>query len=83
MDYNRSLHTFHTACHVKNLLQPYYLDSDITKDQFKTIAKKVTTKFLDQFTENELKKSLLFSPKRMFRVKQLVDEELNHFISQS
>jgi hypothetical protein len=67
---------FHTACQVKTLLQPKFLAKEITAEQFKTIAKKVTTKFLQMQTPEDLKKPLIISPERLSAIKRLLDEEI-------
>lgn len=71
----RYLHSFHTVCHIRTLLEALY-PSDLDKEEYKKVAKTVTAQFIGSLSENDFVKPLVLSPTRKDKIQRLLDQEL-------
>ena len=71
----RYLHSFHTVCHIRTLLEPLY-PKDLDREEYKNVAKTVAAQFFGGFSEEDYVKPVVLSPTRKTKIQQLLDQEL-------
>jgi hypothetical protein len=76
----RKCHLSHALFHTKSLLEPLYQAEELTKEDYKIVAKQVTTTFINSLDSASLNKPASLSPTRKQRIQQLVNDELNQLL---
>jgi len=75
-DEKKHLHTMSIGNNVKSLLQPLYVAEELSKEQFRNIATKVTSKVVSNFSVSDYNKSLTLTPNRKRKIRHLLRDEL-------